>query len=575
MGSSRIIVREYLESLKEDEELDYLFPSLISLMGYQVVSTPKDSKGQSQYGKDIIAVRIDPEDNTKKRYYFELKGFSDQNIDDSSFLKKDGIRDSLLAIKYTAHQDSSKPGFNDLPFKVVLVHNGILKRNTGPTLNGFVEQEFPDKNFERWDIHQLTDYFSDYLFDAYLLTDDESLRLFKRTLALLDAPNFSTASFKQLVDLQIKKAGKPGTRSMAKFFATQNLLCSILVTYSVNNNDLRPAKESMPYLVIKTWEWILVNKLETNSSIMKAFSKLESQHFSLLDKYFRKTLQPACEKHGLYSIRGGEFEAIGYPIRCFEFLDDLVYYFRLRQYHPKFDGSLPKTKAVILQKKQRQTLYRLITSNDGCSRPLMDNHSISILGVVLFILDSENLTSPDYAFIHGYLNRVLENIVIIKKTRGRFPLCTNSEDTLATCVANGTKGRRYVDSSSLLITMIFEIIALLRFDDIYDKYLLLFRGEINLQIAYPHYNLLPVEELLFSKHLYNEFYCESSLQLPDSSSEFKSSILSKETASISYRTVRIGKPYLLHLAHTFHRTEWFPEDWREVANRELKKNLDV
>lgn len=71
MGSNNLIVREYLESLKEDSELDYLFPILLNLMGFRIVSTPKDSKGQPQYGKDVIAVGRDS-DGVKKRFYFEL-----------------------------------------------------------------------------------------------------------------------------------------------------------------------------------------------------------------------------------------------------------------------------------------------------------------------------------------------------------------------------------------------------------------------------------------------------------------------------------------------------------------------
>ena len=49
MNSNSIIVREYLSSLKEDTELDYLFPILLNIMGFRIVQTAKESKGQSQY----------------------------------------------------------------------------------------------------------------------------------------------------------------------------------------------------------------------------------------------------------------------------------------------------------------------------------------------------------------------------------------------------------------------------------------------------------------------------------------------------------------------------------------------
>lgn len=51
------IIKQYVESLKEDNELDYIFPILLERMGYRVLSTPRQSKGQSQYGRDVIAIK--------------------------------------------------------------------------------------------------------------------------------------------------------------------------------------------------------------------------------------------------------------------------------------------------------------------------------------------------------------------------------------------------------------------------------------------------------------------------------------------------------------------------------------
>ena len=63
------IVKDYLSSLKEDRELDAIFPLLLSAMGFRIVSTPSNSKGQSQYGKDVIAWGK-AEDGILYRWYF-------------------------------------------------------------------------------------------------------------------------------------------------------------------------------------------------------------------------------------------------------------------------------------------------------------------------------------------------------------------------------------------------------------------------------------------------------------------------------------------------------------------------
>ena len=67
------IIKDYLGSLKEDNELDYIFPMLLEAMGFRIVATPRNSKGQSQYGKDVVAIGKN-EDGILYRWYFELKG---------------------------------------------------------------------------------------------------------------------------------------------------------------------------------------------------------------------------------------------------------------------------------------------------------------------------------------------------------------------------------------------------------------------------------------------------------------------------------------------------------------------
>ncbi|RYG53409.1 MAG: hypothetical protein EOO01_04410, partial [Chitinophagaceae bacterium] len=379
MGSNTLMVSDYLGSLKEDTELDYLFPILLNLMGFRIVATPKESKGQPQYGKDIIAIGKD-HDGTRKRFYFELKGHSDRDIDDTVLMKRDGIMESLRAAKYTAFNDSSISDFNSLPVKFVLVHNGVLKNNTRPTFEGFIAQEFPDSNFERWDIYRLTDLFSQYLFGEYLLTDEESVRYFKRTLVLLDAPDYDFSDFKQLVQLQQKKITGIKGRSFTKFFATLNLLGVIVVHYSRENNNLEPAKQCLNYVILKTWHWILENGLTEKKAVIAEFRKLLTIHFELLQEYFVKTLPYACEYEGLFAERGGPFETIGYPLRSFDYINFLIYYFEARAYWPGFDET-KQQKTQNLRNKQKEILKKLVRENTGCRRPVIDSHSIAILNV--------------------------------------------------------------------------------------------------------------------------------------------------------------------------------------------------
>jgi hypothetical protein len=564
MGSNNIFVREYLESLKEDTELDYLFPIMLNIMGFRIISTAKEAKGQSQYGKDIIAVGND-ENGVKHKYYFELKGYDAKDITDGNYSVKDGVRESIIEARDTAFSDSSIPQFNSLPIKIVFVHNGIIKTNIRPTFDGFIQREFPSGGFERWDIYTLTDLFGQYLFSEYLLTDEESLRLFKRTLVLLDAPSYDYSDFKRLVDIQIEKVTEIKGRAFKKFFATLKLLSVIIHHYSKENNNLHPARECLTYLILKVWNWILKNKLEEKKAVTNEYRKLIAIHFEMLNEYFKKTIDVAKTEDGLYSERGGSFEEIGYPLRSFEYLNYLIYFFQVRKYWPKFNNPPSDIKDQNLSKIQKDCLFKILDNNDGCARPLLDNHSIAILNVFLYILNDKHLTQDDINFIGGdYLVRIFNNIMIIKVTRERFPELHSNATVLTEFASTKVKPYNYEDRSSLLITILFELVAFFNAETVYRDFKNGIKGKINLQTACGNWDEYNIEELMFEKHLYDEYYVEHDIQLPDTLEEFKATLEGKLEDKREYRTDKAGFPFLRTLAHVYYENEFFQDEWRSL-----------
>ena len=105
------IIKQYISSLKEDDELDFIFPLLLERMGFRILSTPRQSKGMSQYGRDVIAVKKIKEVPTL--FLFELKGFAAKDVTDRNLNEKDGLIESLRASKYTIYEDASIPNLKD------------------------------------------------------------------------------------------------------------------------------------------------------------------------------------------------------------------------------------------------------------------------------------------------------------------------------------------------------------------------------------------------------------------------------------------------------------------------------
>ena len=569
MNSNNIIVREYLASLKEDSELDYLFPILLNLMGFRIVQTAKEAKGQSQYGKDIIAIGKDDKDVIHK-WYFELKGYSDRDITEANYSKSDGIRESIIEAKDTVFKDSTIPEFNKMPSKIVLVHNGVLKTNIRPTFEGFISREFKEEEFERWDIYYLTDLFSKYLFSEYLLSDDESNRLLKKTLAFLDTPDNDYRDFKELVALQFKKVEDVKSRAFIKLFATLGLLNSLILHYSKENNYLEPAKECSKFLILYTWNWILKKKLAEKRSVIVEYKKLLDRQYEIFNTYFKKTFHVAKIRNGLFSENGTFYEKIGYPIRCFKYLEDIIYYCRLRGIRSNPDGLFR------LKNKQKDLIINLINNNDGFERPILDNHSIAIIQLFLFFGDKNGRRKKDVDFIFDYISSIVASLKVEKIRHNIQPELHNNIDLVIEAVATGIKPSEYCDSSSILIAILLELSTVFNSKELFSEILSFIDDKLSLQIvSIDSESLDNVEQLLFEKHLHEEYYVECierinnglTLLKADGNFEgFKKSTVEKREPLKHFITDTIGLSCIRYLAHSYFKNEILPEEWRQYIN---------
>jgi len=66
----KLLLREYLSSLRERDELDALMPALLSELGFTVLTRPR--RGTRQFGVDFAAVGPD-ETGERKVYLFSIK----------------------------------------------------------------------------------------------------------------------------------------------------------------------------------------------------------------------------------------------------------------------------------------------------------------------------------------------------------------------------------------------------------------------------------------------------------------------------------------------------------------------
>jgi len=555
------MIGDYLRNLKEREELDYLFPFLLEQMKYRIVKTAKASHGQPEYGKDIIATKTE-KNGIEKLFIFQLKAGDDRDIDNTVFYKQDGVRESLLQAKDVDFKDFSIPNLNELPKKLILVHNGELKSNFRKVFNDFIKKEFNSVGIEleRWDIYKLPDLFTKYLLNEYLLVKPELLNLFKKSLAFLDVPEYDFRHSKLLVDKLLKSYPKYTPRNIRKLISTFCMIGAMVLHYAKEADNLLPAKDCLTYMLLKVWGWILEKKAINSKKIaISEFIKLHMIHFQMLELYFAKTISVAKKKDGLFSEKGGYFEKIGYPMRSFEYLAYLIYH-----YQTYFLTTSDDEKRKEITSNFKELVKTIIHNNSGCSRPLFDNHSVPIVLALIFLIIND-----EKDFAAKYLRDILNNIALLKLIDGRFPELTNSLDSLIEYCATSKRPENYTDESSYLINTLFEFSVILERKELFDEFWELLTKDLHLLVYFPPEDIIENEHILFQKELLEEGKTDvySDRNTFDNEDEkfssyekFRKQILKMN--SLEYKTDKFGFRHLRLLAHIYFKTPFFPDEWR-------------
>ena len=188
--------------------------------------------------------------------------------------------------------------------------------------------------------------------------------------------------------------------------------------------------------------------------------------------------------------------------------------------------------------------------------PLLDTHSIVIQMVFLYMYHHSN-GQEDTQELGKYLIDTVINLTKRYQKQGMWPEMTGNRMALARSLYE--KDEDYCCDSSLLIMVLFELIAYLNIEQLYTTFKkVVEESGVNLQIAFPKTEENDIEQLLFEHRLYEEMAVQTDIKLPETIEDFHDSFMKKYT-SMKYRTDAAGYGFLRLLAHKYYETDLFPD----------------
>ena len=124
----KLMIRQYLASLKERGELDALLPDLLSQMGLEVFLKP--GVGSRQYGVDVGAFGKLPNESQSKVYLFSVKS-GDLDRRDWDSTNPQDLRPSINEIIDVFIPTRIPTEYNEYPVEICLCFGGEVKEYSG------------------------------------------------------------------------------------------------------------------------------------------------------------------------------------------------------------------------------------------------------------------------------------------------------------------------------------------------------------------------------------------------------------------------------------------------------------
>lgn len=544
----KLVIQQYLSTLKESKELDALLPDLLLVMNIR--PTVKPQIGVRQHGVDLAAIGKDSNDGKTKLFLFVIKcGDIGRKEWDSGI---QSVRQTLNEISdsYIQHFISAK--YKDLPIVIVLTTGGNLLQDTQDLWNGYITKNETDKvKYEFWDGAKLTLLFHEYLFNENILIP-EFRSLFRKALVMLDDPSYDLKDFYYLFDRLAERIDNSKSKSNKRTIKTCKLILKIAIEWAKVANNYKHCINLAEHCLLKYWNTIKEFSLDKSSLLSTEFSDYYLTLYNLLVENNNKfadlyTIEDGL--HGYTNLRSPEAESL----KVYEqlgFLSELgvLAFFEYSRY--KKDNYWQSLINVAGNIKE------LLINHKSLLNPLYDEHVIEIclFCYVLIIVGEKD-------FINDWLYKSFDHIIYAYNILGKYyPTCNNSFYDL---IYESKENREELVCSSTLFFYYLQLACITKdeklYTFIYEK-LNEYFSKTDIQFWYPDLNS--------EKHIYITnagyksgygFVCD---KIPKTITEMSKLITTKKDKEISYKDFscfKNGFPDLLFISNRHFRTPIIPD----------------
>lgn len=412
----KLVIRQYLESLKERGELDAILPDLLSEMGWEIVSHP--TRGTRQYGVDVAAISP-PGEAGRRLHLFSIKqgdlGRNDWNSTDQA------LRPSLDEIQDVYIRNRIVPAHADLPVVICLCFGGEVHEGLRETVAAYMARHTTDRvSFEEWNGDRIAGLLVDRLFREETLP--RGLRTsFQKAVAMVDEPDIALEHYRRLLhELTIGEGwgeAERVTRARQVYISLW-----VLFVWGRDIGNVEAAYVASELALLHVWQMsrdFIGAARRTAIDLGTVVSELVQLHFMIWDELIgRKVLPHAGTSHGV-SMAVASASPVDVNLRMFDLLGRIalrglwMHWFEQRDATVPVLGLTPTPEMDALARN----LISLVEANPVLLSPISDDQTIDLTLAFMFLAIHGSCNQA----ISDWIDAIVDRSVLAYRLHRRYP----------------------------------------------------------------------------------------------------------------------------------------------------------
>jgi hypothetical protein len=449
----KLLLADYVGSLKERGELDAILPDLLSELGFHVISRP--GIGVTQRGVDIAAVGKD-EDGDRKLFLFSVKAGDLTRAEWDTGVQ--ALRPSLNEILDDYIPNRVPPQYKKLKVVICLVVGGIVQQAVRPLVTSFTKRRRRNVSFQEWNGDRIAELLLAGPLREKLLPKPLQSS-FQKAVAMVDQPDVSYEHFGRLLFALRAQVSKDRDHVRV---ARQIYICLwVLFIWAREIDNLDAPYRASELALLHVWELVkpfIGKKGAHAAAVASVLNQLVLLHVTIAGLFLERKILPYVARQHALSLAVNSAEPTDVNLRMFDTLGRLALTGHWMIWLGRFGGRDLNVQQIAGLRKHVTSGFKMIVNNPSLYLPLMDEQAIELM---LFLGLAAQMGHTD-ADIKNWLAEMVRRLRMTVKSNGRYPTALRDyTDLVAHPKADTDEYQREVTPGSVLVPLLLAWVTAL------------------------------------------------------------------------------------------------------------------